>query len=102
MTLAGDEGRAWYAVRTVCRAGGDGAALEERITLWVASSEQEASRMAERDAGRYVEEQHGGEVSVLQVARLFEEPGHGTEVFSRRLPVEARGASAPGAVAADL
>lgn len=74
---------AWYSVRCVLRHHGDERLFEERITLWNASSFDEAIRRAEADAAEY-----GGLVNAdyLGLAQGFElaedSPGDGAEVFS--------------------
>src|SRR6266516_1210333 len=71
----------WFAVRHVIENDGS---FEERITLWEASSEDEAIARAEEEAGAYVS-LSGGSMSALalfQSYRLPEQPGDGREVFS--------------------
>ena len=87
----------WYAVRCVFRTAWidapDGppedTLYEERITLWQATSAEEAIGLAEQEAEDYA----GEEDEYLQLAqayKLFDEPGSGAEVFSlmRSSPLE--------------
>ncbi len=56
---------------------------EERLTLWRAEGFDEAIALAEGEALGYAAEQPGMEfVGLAQAYRLFDEPGHGAEVFS--------------------
>lgn len=78
----------WYAVRCVFRTAwmGEGPSpneqlYEERVTLWQASSLEEAIALAEDEAEEYA----GDEDEYLEIAQayqLYDEPGHGAEVFS--------------------
>ncbi|WP_431883408.1 hypothetical protein [Micromonospora gifhornensis] len=78
-------GVGWFCVRCVFRSGGDSASrmYEERLTLWRAEGFDEAIALAEGEALGYAAEQPGMEfVGLAQAYRLFDEPGHGAEVFS--------------------
>jgi hypothetical protein len=78
----------WYAVRCVFRSAWmrtehvpDEQLYEERVTLWQASSSEEAIALAEAEAEDYA----GDEDEYLELAQayqLFEGPAHGAEVFS--------------------
>jgi hypothetical protein len=80
----------WYAVRCVFESEltrvdhDDGeVGYEERITLWRAASFDEAIELAGEEATRYVDESEGVAFTGLaQAYHLFDEPGHGSEVFS--------------------
>lgn len=67
----------WYAVRCVFRHEPVGG-YEERVTLWPASSADDAIARAEAEAADYPAEY----VGLAQAYALFDEPGPGAEVFS--------------------
>lgn len=75
----------WYTVRCVFQwSGWEDRPFEERITLWRASSVEQAIEYAEAEAVRYAEE-NGFEY--LEFAQAFamtpgETPGNGAELFS--------------------
>ncbi len=80
----------WYAVRCIFRAAWthtsddvvpDEQLYEERITLWQATSVEEAIALAEAEAEDYA----GDEDEYLEIAQaylLFDAPTQGAEVFS--------------------
>ena len=80
----------WYAVRCVFRSAWtveehaetpDEQLYEERITLWQATSVEEAIALAEGEALEYA----GDEDEYLEIAQayqLYEGPAQGVEVFS--------------------
>jgi len=80
----------WYAVRCVFRTmwtqtpegvTPDEQLYEERITLWQATSAEEAIALAEAEAADYA----GDDDEYLEIAQayqLYDSPGHGAEVFS--------------------
>jgi hypothetical protein len=79
----------WYAVRCVFsvesppRIGGQ--IYEERVTLWQASTADEAIERAETEARQYaaaIEDSPSMYLGVAQSFRLFDSPGDGAEVFS--------------------
>ncbi len=80
----------WYAVRCVFRSAwaesseglpADVHLYEERITLWQASSLEEAIALAEAEAGEYADD--GDDyLDLAQAYKLFDDPVHGGEVFS--------------------
>ena len=77
----------WYVVRTLIRFANAGHvdgqdAFEERITLWRAESSEEAILMSEGSAAEYVKVIDGQVLDLSQSYQLFDEPGHGAEVFS--------------------
>jgi hypothetical protein len=78
----------WYAVRCIFRNDSDRLApgehaYEERITLWRAESFDDAIAQAEAEGHEYVEADSSEEFTGLaQAFHLFEDPGHGAEVFS--------------------
>jgi hypothetical protein len=88
----------WYAVRCVFRSAwletADGLPpeehlYEERMTLWQATSSEEAIALAESEAADYA----GDEDEYLELAqafRLFDAPANGAEIFSlmRSSPLE--------------
>ena len=80
----------WYAVRCVFRSAWaetseglpPGVHLyEERITLWQASSLEEAIALAESEAQEYADEEDEY-LDLAQAFKLFDEPSSGAEVFS--------------------
>jgi hypothetical protein len=81
----------WYAVRSLSRStpgnvGGrdtpPGTSYEERITLWRASSADEAIFRAEQEAREYAETVGSEHLGLAQSYHLFEDPDDGLEVFS--------------------
>jgi hypothetical protein len=83
----GTEESGWFAVRCIFElSGSDDAHLyEERITLWQASSAEEAISRAETEATQYASDLEGSPDSYLGLAQsfhLFVEPADGAEVFS--------------------
>jgi hypothetical protein len=75
----------WFSVRCVFRVGSDPESqlYEERLTLWRAEGFDQAIALAEAEALGYAAEQPGMTFAGLaQAYRLFDEPGHGAEVFS--------------------
>lgn len=82
----------WYAVRCiVCSvesvgsnndAASGGSAYEERITLWLAASEDDAIARAEDDAKEYAEALGADYCGLAQSYRLIGSPADGAEVFS--------------------
>jgi hypothetical protein len=76
----------WYSVRCVFRwISFDEKPYEERITLWRATSAEQAVEFAEREAAVYAES--GYELSYVGFAQGYAmdedaEPGHGAELFS--------------------
>lgn len=84
-----NEKAAWFAVRCVFASGwpaGPGHPVyEERITLWRASSVEEAVARAETEATKYaatIEEAPDNYLGLAQAYQLSDEPGDATEVFS--------------------
>ena len=77
----------WYTVRCVFRAVVEvgQTTYEERITLWQASSAEEAIEKAEVEAEAYagsIDEAEIEYVGLAQCFHLFDEPESGAEVFS--------------------
>lgn len=83
----------WFAVRTIIRGiGGEPwskaalapgeRAYEERITLWRARDSDEAMALAQAEAAEYAEALDAQALAFCQSFELFDEPGHGGEVFS--------------------
>ncbi|NBE84462.1 hypothetical protein [Micromonospora rubida] len=75
----------WFSVRCVFRLGVDPTSqlYEDRLTLWRAQGFDQAIALAEDEALRYAAEQPGIDfVGLAQAYWLFDEPGHGAEVFS--------------------
>ena len=83
----------WFAVRCVFRqedasewqppeleAGHS--VYEERITLWRATSFDDAIAQAEAEASSYAETGGFAYTGLAQAYQLFDAPGHGAEVFS--------------------
>jgi len=70
----------WYSVRHVIR---NSRAFEERITLWDASSFEEAVEVAKGEAQAYASIDPSWELlNFFQVFSLGDRPGSGDEVFS--------------------
>jgi hypothetical protein len=59
-------------------------AYEERITVWRAESYDDAIAQAEVEAHAYVDSSDSDDefTGLAQAFHLFEDPGHGAEVFS--------------------
>lgn len=78
----------WYAVRSVVRLDAPdrpGSAYEERITLWRATSFDEATEKAEAEARSYaagLDLTPDAITGLWQSYHLFDEPGDGAEIFS--------------------
>ncbi|MEV6209449.1 hypothetical protein [Kitasatospora sp. NPDC051914] len=73
----------WYGVRCVFEwTTSDGRAFEERITLWQASSADEAIALAEAEAETYAADNGFDYLDFAQSYRLDGAPGSGAEVFS--------------------
>ncbi|MBM0257324.1 hypothetical protein [Micromonospora sp. 4G55] len=73
----------WYAVRCVFHDdAGEPTVYEERITIWRAGSFDEAIALAEADAAGYTDGISFTYSGLAQAFRLFDEPGHGAEVYS--------------------
>jgi hypothetical protein len=86
--VAEDEKTSWYGIRCLFRLGpadAEATSYEERVTIWLAASFDEAIAAAEADAEAYAaaDEGSGNEyLGLLQAYALPEQPGHGAEVFS--------------------
>lgn len=78
----------WYGVRCVFEGEDDDPAsgdhwYEERVTLWRASSEDDAIRLAEAEGDEYAEDTGVRRTEVVQSFHIFgPHVGSGTEVFS--------------------
>ncbi|MFJ9771435.1 hypothetical protein ACIRVF_09335 [Kitasatospora sp. NPDC101157] len=75
----------WYAVRCVFRWDASGGPVyEERLTLWLAGSTDEAIGRAEDEARRYADDNGLQYLEFAQSYRLATDgrPGDGDEVFS--------------------
>lgn len=86
--MTGDAAR-WYAVRCIFAVGwppeAAGSTYEERITLWRASSADDAIARAETEALGYaatISESPSTYLGLAQSYHLLEEPADGAEVFS--------------------
>jgi hypothetical protein len=78
-----DTQEAWFSVRCLFRLNaGAPATYEERITLWRASSPEEAVTLAEVEAGEYSADLAVDYLGLAQVYCLADGPGHGAELFS--------------------
>jgi hypothetical protein len=78
-----DSQQAWYSVRCLFKlASKASATYEERITLWRASSPDEAVASAEFEAGEYAADVAGQYLGFAQVYSMYDEPVHGAELFS--------------------
>jgi hypothetical protein len=95
--MSDESAPSWYAVRCIFRhpatvpvedgggAAPDGNAYEERITLWRASSAEEAIGRAEEQAERRARALADAGTTYLYLAqsyRLVDEPSDGAELFS--------------------
>jgi hypothetical protein len=82
MSDSDDPEHRWFAVRCVLQ-DRPRHAYEERITLWRTRSFKDAIAFAEADARGYARDlEDGTYVGLAQAYELFDEPGHGAEVFS--------------------
>ncbi|RNL64326.1 DUF4288 domain-containing protein [Nocardioides marmoriginsengisoli] len=78
----------WYAVRCVFGSEADNedeTTYEERITLWQATSADEAIERAEVEALAYaasIEEVEVNYLGLAQCFHLFDDPSDGAEIFS--------------------
>jgi hypothetical protein len=72
---------AWYAVRCVFKMMEGSGTYEERVTLWVATSAEEAIDKAEAEAIEY-SEGLGQYLGFAQSFRMDGGPADGSEVFS--------------------
>ena len=72
---------AWFGVRHVLQ---NDTNFEERVTVWQASSFEEAMSLARQEAKEYADGAlyDGHVLGLFQAYELFEPPGHGAEVFS--------------------
>jgi len=71
----------WFSVRCIFRVQGD-EYFEERITLWVAHTLDEALRLAETEAKEYGDIVNAVYVGLAQAFEMAVSPEHGAEVFS--------------------
>jgi len=73
---------AWFAVRCVVHHPELGV-YEERLTLWQAASLDDAIGLAEDDARDYAHGLNSASYAGLaQAYHLYDQPGHGAEIFS--------------------
>jgi hypothetical protein len=79
----------WFSVRCILTVGrpteAAGDTYEERITLWRAASIEDAVALAEAEGTDYaagIEEAPSSYLGFSQAFRLFDQPGHGAEIFS--------------------
>jgi hypothetical protein len=78
----------WYSVRCLFQSPQDaGFSYEERVTLWIAGSFDQAMELAEAEALRYAadvsdETSRTEYVGPAQSYWVADDPGHGAEVFS--------------------
>ncbi|MGW1060372.1 hypothetical protein [Micromonospora rubida] len=73
----------WFAVRSVFQYGSDAPFVyEERITVWRAVSFDAAVALAEAEAAEYTNEFDRRYLGFAQAYRMFDELGHGAEVYS--------------------
>ncbi|MEW2591927.1 hypothetical protein [Micromonospora aurantiaca] len=73
----------WFAVRCVFQHGTDAPFVyEERITVWQAVSFDDAVAQAEAEAAAYADEADRIYLGFAQAYRMFDELGHGAEVYS--------------------
>ncbi|GAA1615289.1 hypothetical protein [Actinoplanes couchii] len=76
-----DDQEAWYSVRCVFRLT-EFRTYEERITLWRASSPEQAVNLAESEAAEYASDVAGEYLGLAQVYAMDAGPEHGAELFS--------------------
>lgn len=82
MTKTTPPNRSWFAVRCVVHHA-DLGVYEERVTLWQAASFDDAIELAEDDARNYAQDRNTASYAGLaQAYELYEQPGHGSEIFS--------------------
>lgn len=62
--------------------GLDASAYEERVTIWDASSEDEAIALAEAEAEEYADDVSARYLGLAQSYRMYDHPGVGAEIFS--------------------
>jgi soluble lytic murein transglycosylase-like protein len=84
---AGESG--WFGVRCVFRSQtalpdltGDANAYEERVTVWQASSFEQAIALAEADAREYAKHADWDYLDFAQAFQMYDDLGNGVEVFS--------------------
>lgn len=79
-----DVGVEWFSVRCVFQFS-EGT-FEERVTIWQADDFDGAIRLAEEEAEEYAcaldDSSEAEYLGLAQAFKLFDEPGHGAEVFS--------------------
>jgi hypothetical protein len=87
--VSSDKDECWFAVRCVFASGWPPdrptPVYEERITLWLAASAEEAIERAEVEALEYagtIEESSDSYLGIAQSYRLVDAPANGAEVFS--------------------
>jgi hypothetical protein len=72
----------WFAVRCVVHHS-ELAVYEERLTLWQAQDFDEAIGLAEAEAHDYAQGLNAASYAGLaQAYQLYDQPGHGAEIFS--------------------
>jgi hypothetical protein len=77
------DNQAWFSVRCVFQYGNDAPLVyEERITVWRAVSFDAAVALAEAEAIEYANEVGYSYLGFAQTYRMFDELGHGAEVYS--------------------
>jgi hypothetical protein len=73
----------WFSVRCIFRGCDDRqTGYEERITVWRATSFEEAVGLAEADSRDYAKLVGNRYLGLAQAYRMAEEIGHGAEVYS--------------------
>jgi hypothetical protein len=73
----------WFAVRCVFQHGTEAPfTYEERITVWRAASFDAAVAQAEADAAAYADQADCVHLGFAQAYRMYDELGHGAEVYS--------------------
>jgi hypothetical protein len=79
----GADAGAWFSVRCVFQSNDEPPFVyEERITLWRASSADEAITLAEAEAVEYAGDVDSRYVGLAQSYELVDQVGQGAEVFS--------------------
>lgn len=71
----------WFSARTIFRHE-DLDTYEERVTLWRARSSEEAIELAEAEADKYCSDGTTTFLGLTQAFQLYDEPGHGAEIYS--------------------
>jgi hypothetical protein len=81
--LVEPEATPWFSVRLILRLGGQAlTTYQERITVWRACDFDAAIALATDEAADYGEPIGADHLGLAQAYQLFDQPGHGAEIFS--------------------